>query len=139
MPKGPLRRNAASNIVAHTYSIVENLVQSLAAMSTLEVLQSCHSKKKALLNTLGAVHPYDDRLIFFLIDTSKHPPLLQSVAFQIPVTICNAIISRCIIDEGASTCVMSATIWKQLKLVFPLHHHLACLGWTLLRDPWHVL
>ena len=52
----------------------------------------------------------------FSVDTSEHPPLPSSVAFHIPIRVHNAIISRCIIDEGASTCVMSTAIWKQLKL-----------------------
>jgi len=59
--------------------------------------------------------PFGDRLIVFSVDTSKHPPLPSSVASKIPVRVCNAIISRCIIDEGISTCVMFATIWKQIK------------------------
>lgn len=47
-------------------------------MSTLEVLQSCPSQKKALLNSLGAVGPSDDHFIVFPIDTSEHPLLPPS-------------------------------------------------------------
>jgi hypothetical protein len=36
------------------------------------------------------------------------------VAFQIPVKIQNIIFHLCIIDEGASTCIMSKTVWKQI-------------------------
>ena len=115
IPKGTLCHNAVSNRVCHTYSIVENLAQSLASMSMLEVLPSCPSQKKALLTTLGAVDPSDDRLIVFSVDSSEHPPLPSPIAFEIPIRVCNAIISLCIIDEGASTYVMSAIIWKQLK------------------------
>lgn len=42
IPKGPLCRSVASNQVAHTYNIVDDLVQSPVAMLRLEVLQSCH-------------------------------------------------------------------------------------------------
>ena len=63
---------------------------------------------------MGIVDPSNDRLIVFDVDRSEHPPLPASVAFQIPVKIRNANISRCIIDEGASTCVMSASVWKQI-------------------------
>jgi len=76
-------------------------------MSMLEVLHSCPSQRKALLNALVTVDPSNDHLIVFPIDTSKHPLLPPSVSFQIPVRVPNAIISRCIIDEGATTYMMS--------------------------------
>ena len=63
---------------------------------------------------MGVVYPVDDQLIFFDAHQLEHPPLPPSVAFQIPVKIRNANVSQCIIDEGASTCVMSASVWKQL-------------------------
>ena len=61
------------------------------------------------------VDPSDDCLIIFDVDRSEHLPLPSSVAFQIPVKIWNANVSRCIIDKGASTYVMSASVWKQLR------------------------
>ena len=64
---------------------------------------------------MGPVDPSDDRFIIFNVDRSEHPPLLASVAFQIPLKIWNAKISDCIIDEGASTYVMSASVLKQLR------------------------
>ena len=64
---------------------------------------------------MGAVDPVDDQLIVFDARQSEHPPLPASVAFQIRVKIRNANISQCIIDEGASTCVMSNSVWKQLR------------------------
>ena len=64
---------------------------------------------------MGTVDPSDDHLIIFDVDWSKHPPLLSSVAFQIPIKIQYANVSNCIIDEGESTCMMSASVWKQLK------------------------
>ena len=63
---------------------------------------------------MGAVDPTNDQLIVFNACQSDHPPLPASVAFQILVKIWNAHISRCIIDEGESTCVMSTSVWKQL-------------------------
>jgi len=64
---------------------------------------------------LGAVDPSNDCIIVFPVDTSKHPPLPSSIYFQIPIRVRNATISRWIIDEGTSTCVMSVVLWKQLK------------------------
>jgi len=63
---------------------------------------------------VGAIDPVDDQFIIFNARQSNYPPLPPSVAFQIPVKIRNANVARCIIDEGASTCVMSASVWKQL-------------------------
>ena len=82
IPKGPLRRNAAPSRAAHSYSIVDDLAQSPAAISTVELLRSCPSQKKALLSTLGAVDPADDQMILFDATQSDHPPLPPSVAFQ---------------------------------------------------------
>ena len=36
------------------------------------------------------------------------------VAFQVPVTIRNLVIHQCIIDEGASTYVMSTLFWQKI-------------------------
>ena len=87
IPKGPLRRNAASGRAAHSYSIVDDLAQSPAAISTLELLQSCPSQNKALLSAVGTVDPTNDQMIVFDAHQSEHPPLPASVAFQIPVKI----------------------------------------------------
>jgi hypothetical protein len=62
---------------------------------------------------LGAVDPADTRLITFDLD-SREPCLPTLVAFQIPVKIRNITVHRCIIDEGASTCIMSKVVWKKL-------------------------
>ena len=63
---------------------------------------------------MGAIDPVNDQLIVFDARQSDHPPLPTSVAFQIPIKIRNANVSQSIIDEGASTCVMSASVWKQI-------------------------
>ena len=54
--------------VAHHYSVVDDLAESPAAMSMLEVLQTCPSQKKALLTTLGAIDPSNSHLMTFDID-----------------------------------------------------------------------
>jgi hypothetical protein len=82
-------------------------------MSVLEVLQTCPTQWKSLLSALGAVDPADTRLITFDLDSFK-PHLPAAVAIQIPVKIWNITVHQCIIDEGASTCIMSRTVWKKL-------------------------
>jgi hypothetical protein len=62
---------------------------------------------------LGAVDPADTQLITFDLD-SYEPHLPAVVAIQIPVKIRNITVHRCIIDEGASTCIMSKTVWQKL-------------------------
>jgi hypothetical protein len=81
-------------------------------MSVLEVLQTSPTQKKSLLSNLGVVDPVDTRLItFYLYCGEPHLPAL--VAFQIPVKIRNITIHRCIIHEGASTCIISKMVWKK--------------------------
>jgi hypothetical protein len=62
---------------------------------------------------LGAVDPTDTRLITFDLDSGE-PHLPTLIAFQIPVKIRNITVHRCIIDEGAFTCIMSKTVWQKL-------------------------
>jgi hypothetical protein len=115
IPRIPLRRNVHNPQAraAHNYSLVDDLAQSPAAMSVLEVLQTCPTQRKSLLSTLGAVDPADTRLITFDLDSGE-PRLPALIAFQIPVKIWNITVHRCIIDEGASTCIMSKSVWKKL-------------------------
>ena len=48
-------------------------------------------------------------------DLDKATPRLPSmVAFQIPVLVQNITIHRCVIDEGASTCIMSKNVWQKI-------------------------
>jgi hypothetical protein len=96
--------------MTHSYSLVDDLAQSPTSMSILEVLQTCRTQRKPLFSTLGAVDPADTRLITFYLD-SWEPRLPALVAFQILVKIRNIRVHRCIIDEGASTCIMSKTVW----------------------------
>jgi hypothetical protein len=82
-------------------------------MSVLEVLQTCPTQQKSLLSSLGAVDCTNTQLITFDLDSGE--PLLPAlISFQIPVKIWNITVHRCIIDEAASTCIMSKTIWKKL-------------------------
>jgi hypothetical protein len=112
IPRIPLCRNVHNPQAraAHNYSLFDDLVQSPAAMSVLEVLQTCPTQQKSLLSALVAVDPADTQLITFDLDSGE-PCLPALIAFQIPVKICNITVHRCIIDEGASTCIMSKSVW----------------------------
>jgi hypothetical protein len=82
-------------------------------MSALEVLQSCPTQRKALLKSIGGIDPTDTNLIIF--DLEDHIPRLPpQLAFQIQVVVADKNICRTIIDEGASTCVMSVSCWKAI-------------------------
>ena len=89
---------------------MDDLAQTPTTMSALEVLKTCPTQWKALLAALGVVDPSDSKLITF--DIEKEDPCMPStIAFQILVSIRNLVVHRCIVDEGASTCVMSNLVW----------------------------
>lgn len=80
-------------------------------MSALEVLRTCLSQRKALLSAIGGVDPTDSNLITF--DLENHVPhLLHQLDFLIQVVIKGKTIHHSVIDEGASTCIMSLSCWK---------------------------
>jgi hypothetical protein len=82
-------------------------------MSSLEVLQSCPTQRKALLKAIGGIDSTDTNLIIF--DFEDHIPRLPpQLAFQIQVIVSEKKICRTVINEGASTCVMSVTCWKAI-------------------------
>jgi hypothetical protein len=82
-------------------------------MSALEVLQSCPAQRRALLKSIGGIDPTDTNLIVF--DLEDHIPRLPpQLAFQIQVVVADKSICQTVIDEGASTCVMSFTCWKAI-------------------------
>jgi hypothetical protein len=112
IPHIPLRRNVKNPQDRETlnYSLVDDLAQSPVAMSILEVLQTCPTHWKSLLSSLRAVNPANTRFITFDLDSGESC-LPALVAFQIPVNIHNIMVHQCIIDEGASTCIMSKTVW----------------------------
>jgi hypothetical protein len=99
--------------VAQNYNIVEDLAQEPSAMSALEVFQSCPIQWKALLKDIGGIDPMDTNLIIF--DLEDHIPRLPTqLTFQIQVIDSDKKICRTVINEGASTCVMSITCWKAI-------------------------
>jgi hypothetical protein len=109
-PKGIVRKSAFNPHarVAQNYNIVEDLAQAPSAMSALEVLQICPTQWKALLKSIGGINLTDTNLIIF--DLEDHIPRLPpQLAFQIQLIVSDKNICRTIIDEGASTCVMSVT------------------------------
>jgi hypothetical protein len=114
-PKGVIQKSTF-NPHAHAtqnYNIVEDLAQAPSAMSALEVLQSCPIQRKALLKSIGGINPTDTNLIIF--DLEDHiPKLPPQLTFQIQFIVSNKKNCRTVIDEGASTCVMSITCWKAI-------------------------
>lgn len=88
------------------YNIVEDLAISPSAMLALEVLQSCLAQRKLLLAAIGVVDAQDPNLIIFDLENSTSQ-LPHQTAFQIPVIVKNKPIQRTVIDEGASTSIMS--------------------------------
>ena len=82
-------------------------------MSALEVLQSFPSQRKSLLSAIGGIDLANSNLITF--DLESHTPrLLHQIAFLIQVIISSKTIHCTVIDEGASTCIMSVACWKAI-------------------------
>ena len=82
-------------------------------MSTLEFFQCCPTQRKALLDYLGAIDPLDSNIIHFDLAHSKQK-LHHRIAFQIQMKTKGTTIHHCVVDEGASTCIISLTCWKAL-------------------------
>jgi hypothetical protein len=106
--------NKASNNpnarAAQNYSVVEDLSQTPCVIFSLEVLQSFPSQRKALLVSLGSVETCN--LGTIMLDTTDLKPRLPyHISFQIVVSYTTKMftrnIFRTVVDEGASTCVMS--------------------------------
>jgi hypothetical protein len=114
-PKGVIQKSTF-NPHAHAaknYNIVEDIAQAPSAMSALEVLQICPTQRKALLKAIGGIDPTYKNLIIF--DLGDHIPRLPpQLVFQIQVIVSDKNICRIVIDEGASTCFMSLTCWKDI-------------------------
>jgi hypothetical protein len=115
IPKGVLKRSTHNPNAryAQNYFIVEDLGQTPCAMSSLEVLQMCPSHRNALLSALGDLEPSGSNLFKFDV-TDVKPRLPYYVAFQIHVEYSKYTIKRAIVDEGATTCVMSLVCLKAL-------------------------
>ena len=88
------------------YNIVEDLAQAPCAMSALEVLQTCPTQWKNLLTILGAMDPENSNIITFKLDDFK-TRISHQLAFHIATKIAGKTIRRTVLDEGASTSVMS--------------------------------
>jgi hypothetical protein len=117
IPKGAFKKYSHNPNARATwnYSVVEYLSQIPYAMSTLEVLQSFPSQRKALLTSLGSIETCNPGTIM-LDTTNLKPHLPYHVAFQIVVAYPTKTFTRnifhMVVDEGASTCVMSLACWK---------------------------
>jgi hypothetical protein len=66
--------------VTQNYSVVEDLSQTPCAMSALEVLQSCPSQRKAMLDALGSAETCNLGMIMLYMSDLK-PHLPYHVAF----------------------------------------------------------
>ena len=98
--------------------MVEYLAQTHCAMSTLEVLQSCPTQRDALLAALGSMNSSSLMVKFNLLDVNILLP--YHVALSVDVIHGGKTIGCTVVDEGASTCVMSISCWNalgSLKLV----------------------
>jgi hypothetical protein len=80
-------------------------------MSALEVLQSFPVQQRALLSAIGGVDPSDANMVVFYFETHL-PRLPHQLAFQIQVIVREKTIFHTVIDEGASTYIMSISCWK---------------------------
>lgn len=116
IPKNILKKSTYNPNARDTqnYSIVEDLAQAPCAMSTLEVLQTYPAQRKAFLATICVFEKSSSGLINF--DTENHKTRLPyHVTFEIKFSSKGSSIHITIIDEGASTCMMSLSCWKALK------------------------
>ena len=113
--KGVLRKSSYNPNASATqhYSIVDDLAQAPSTMSTLEVLQSYLSQRKALLSAIIEIDPVDSSLLTFDLENFV-PRLPHQILLVIQVGINGLNIHRDVVDEGASTCVMSSTCWKAI-------------------------
>ena len=69
--KGTLWRTHNLNVRAtQHYNIVEDLAQAPCAMSALEVLQSCPTQRKALVQAIEVVDSADASLLYFDLENS---------------------------------------------------------------------
>ena len=93
------------------YYVVEYLAQTPFAMSALEVLQSFLAQQDALLEALGSM----DSLILMENMSYLNIHIWYHVALSVDVIFCKKTIGRTVVDEGASTCVMSISCWKALS------------------------
>jgi hypothetical protein len=119
IPKGVFKKSSYNPNARATqnYSVVEDLSQTPCAMSSLEVLQSYPFQRKDLLAALGSAETCNPGMIM-LDMTDIKPCLPYHVSFQIVVSYTMKNFTRnifyTVVDEGASTCVMSLACWKAI-------------------------
>ena len=82
-------------------------------MSTLKVLQTCPTQRKNLLSVLGAQDPKHNNIITFKLEDFKSR-ISHQLAFQLFTKVIGKIIQCTILDEGASTSVMSLSYWRAI-------------------------
>ena len=81
-------------------------------MSALEVLESFHAQRDALLVALGNMNSLILLEKFNILDVNIY--MSYHVALSIDVVHGGKTIGCTIVDEGASTCIMSMSCWKAL-------------------------
>ena len=114
-PKSTLRKVVfkPNSQAAQFYNVVEALSLAPYAMSTLEVLQICPIQCKNMLTTLGALDPDNTNLIHFNVENYKSR-IPHKLAFQIIMKLVEKKVFRTILDEGASTSILSLSFWKSI-------------------------
>jgi hypothetical protein len=119
IPKGAFKKASHNPNARATqnYSVVEDLSQTPCAISALEVLQSYPSQRKALLVSLGSAETCNLGMIM-LDTTNLKPHLPYHMAFHIVVAYTTKTFTQnifhMVVDEGASTCVMSLACWNAI-------------------------
>jgi hypothetical protein len=98
---------------AQNYNIFEYLEQVPCAMSTLKVLQNFPSQRRTLLSVIGTINLEESNLIMFNLDYYKER-FSHHLTFHIQILVGGKNIHCTILDEGASTYVMSLPCWKSL-------------------------
>jgi hypothetical protein len=126
IPKGTFKKYShnPNTRVTQNYSMVEDLSQTPCVIFALEVLQRCPSMRKALLAALGSTETCN--LGTIMLDTTNlKPHLPYHVTFQkvvdYPMKTFTQKIFHTMVNEGASTCVMSLACWKAIgqPIFFP--------------------
>jgi hypothetical protein len=119
IPKGVFKKSShnPNARASQNYSVMEDLSQTPCAMSALEVLQIFPAQMKALLTALGSTETCNQGTIM-LDTTDLKPHLPYHVVFQIvvahPTKTFTWNIFYTVVDEGASTYVMSLACWKAI-------------------------
>ena len=114
-PKGDLcgTMHNANARAAHNENVVEEIAQAPCTMYAMEVLQYFPAQRKELLSSTRAVDPSNVTSITLDLDQSTCR-IPSEDAFHIKVTSHGKNIFQTIVDEGASTCVMSFKCWPAL-------------------------